>query len=126
MLGRCALDPAEVCYSPPTDRREGGQLGGAMADTMPRLRSELLGPLRGGRAGDGRALGWPKQQPALAALLMAAGRTVSRPDLVDVVWGDDPPRSSASLVHTYLGRLRRVLDPDPRPDMRALVSGRSG
>src|SRR2546430_787533 len=126
MLGRCALDTAEVCYRPTIDRREGGQLGGAMADTMPRLRFDLLGPLRGWRAGDELALGWPKQQPVLAALLMAAGRTVSRPDLVDVVWGDDPPRSSASLVHTYLGRLRRVLDPDPRPDMRALVSGRSG
>jgi DNA-binding SARP family transcriptional activator/tetratricopeptide (TPR) repeat protein len=97
-----------------------------MAYTVPALRFEILGPLRGWRAGDELDLGWPKQQTVLAALLLAAGRTVSRPDLVDVLWDENPPRSSASLVHTYLARLRRVLDPDPRAEPRALVSGRSG
>ncbi|OLB77205.1 MAG: hypothetical protein AUI14_16760 [Actinobacteria bacterium 13_2_20CM_2_71_6] len=90
------------------------------------MRFELLGPLRGWRASAELDLGWPKQRTVLAALVLASGRTVSRPDLVDVVWGDNPPPSSASLVHTYLGRLRRVLDPDPRTTTRVLVSGRSG
>jgi DNA-binding SARP family transcriptional activator/tetratricopeptide (TPR) repeat protein len=105
------------------------------------LRFVVLGPLRGWSGDEELELGWPKQRTILAVLVMAAGRAVTRADLVDAVWGDDPPPSSASLVHTYLGRLRRILNPagpggrpagDPmgrslsRTDRRMLVGGQSG
>jgi DNA-binding SARP family transcriptional activator len=95
-----------------------------MTDMVRGLRFEVLGPLRGWLGDDELVLGWPKQQAVLAALLLRTNRLVPRPELVDAVWGEEPPPSSASLVHTYLGRLRRLLEPGREPGQagRVLVS----
>jgi DNA-binding SARP family transcriptional activator/Tfp pilus assembly protein PilF len=95
-----------------------------MTDMVRGLRFEVLGPLRGWLGDDELVLGWPKQQAVLVALLLRTNRLVPRPELVDAVWGGDPPPSSASLVHTYLGRLRRLLEPGREPGQagRVLVS----
>jgi DNA-binding SARP family transcriptional activator len=47
----------------------------------------------------------------LAALVAARGRTVSRSELVDLIWPNDPPESALNQVHRYIGELRRVLEP---------------
>ena len=51
-------------------------------------------------------------------LASRANRVVSRGELVDAVWGDDPPASAEGGVYTYVAGLRRVLEPD-RPSRSA-------
>jgi DNA-binding SARP family transcriptional activator/tetratricopeptide (TPR) repeat protein len=80
--------------------------------TEPVLRFAVLGQLRGWHGEVELDLGWPKQRAVLATLLLTPGGVVSRDDLTDAVWGDNPPPSAASLVHTYLGRLRRIVNTD--------------
>ncbi len=54
-------------------------------------------------------LGPPKCQALLAALALAPGATVPVPRLVDVVWGEDPPRTAEKTLQTYVARLRKEL-----------------
>jgi DNA-binding SARP family transcriptional activator/tetratricopeptide (TPR) repeat protein len=51
------------------------------------------------------------QQPrvVVTALVAAAGRPVSADVLVEAIWGEQPPRSAAGTLQTYVSRLRRVL-----------------
>jgi DNA-binding SARP family transcriptional activator/tetratricopeptide (TPR) repeat protein len=75
------------------------------------LRFELLGRLRAFRSGEQLMLGGPRQQAVLAALLVRAGQVVSHDELVDAVWGPDPPATAANVVHAYVARLRKTLEP---------------
>ena len=83
-----------------------------MGDDGGSLRFEVLGSLRAFRDGDEVALGWPRQQAVLAALLIRVGQVVSRDELVDAVWGMDPPVTAANVVHAYVAKLRKILEPD--------------
>ncbi|MFC5661766.1 BTAD domain-containing putative transcriptional regulator [Kitasatospora misakiensis] len=76
------------------------------------LRFEVLGPVRGLRDGVELALGSPQQQGMLLSLLFRAGRQVSGGQLIDDLWGDEPPASAHGVIRTYVHRLRRVLGPD--------------
>ena len=63
----------------------------------------------------------------LGVLATRANRVVSRGELVDAVWGDQPPASVESGIYTYVAGLRRVLEPDrPRrdPDKSRRTPGR--
>ncbi|MEV7026934.1 winged helix-turn-helix domain-containing protein, partial [Kitasatospora sp. NPDC093558] len=80
---------------------EGGSSGG--------LRFAVLGPLRCWRDGVEVPLGSPQQQSLLLALLFRAGRHVSGAQLIDDLWGDEPPARATGVVRTYVHRLRRVL-----------------
>src|SRR3954447_8540105 len=75
-----------------------------------RLRFEVLGPVRAARGTESLELGSPQQCATLAVLLLNEGRQVSSADLVDALWGTEPPRSATQVVRTYVSRLRRVLD----------------
>jgi DNA-binding SARP family transcriptional activator len=75
-------------------------------------RFEVLGPLRAFRGDTELALGWPRQRAVLAALLLRAGQVVSRAELIDAVWGGDPPTTAANVVQAYIVGLRRALEPD--------------
>ena len=76
-----------------------------------RLRVQILGPLRVWR--DGREVdAGPRQQRSVLAFLAArAGGPVSVTEMIDLLWGEDPPASAVNAVHRYVGALRRVLDP---------------
>ncbi|MFH8435862.1 BTAD domain-containing putative transcriptional regulator [Streptomyces sp. NPDC018007] len=80
-----------------------------------RLRVSLLGPLRVRQ--DGRRLdaGHLRQQAVLAVLALGAGRSFSRRELLDGVWGAEPP--TGNVVPVYVYRLRKALctagGPDP-------------
>ncbi|MDP9643537.1 DNA-binding SARP family transcriptional activator [Actinopolyspora lacussalsi] len=50
----------------------------------------------------------PKQ--ILALLALAGGEGVSIPDLIQELWGTNPPRSAHNTLQTYILRLRRKLD----------------
>ncbi|MER6914781.1 BTAD domain-containing putative transcriptional regulator [Streptomyces sp. NPDC000594] len=59
-------------------------------------------------------LGPARQRTVLAALLMDVDRVVPVEGLAERVWGARPPRRVAAAVHTYLSRLRRVLERPPQ------------
>jgi DNA-binding SARP family transcriptional activator len=73
-------------------------------------------------------LGGPKQRAVLAVLLLEAGRPVPADRLIDLVWGDDPPRRAESSLQAYVSNLRRALEPDrrPREEPRVLVTRPGG
>jgi DNA-binding SARP family transcriptional activator len=73
-------------------------------------------------------VGQPRQQAVLAVLAMRANRVISRSELVDAVWGQDPPLSAEGGVYTYVAGLRRVLEPGRslRGPGRILVSSGAG
>ncbi|MBV9382098.1 MAG: tetratricopeptide repeat protein, partial [Streptosporangiaceae bacterium] len=99
-----------------------------MADRNGSPRFEVLGPLRAFRGETELVLGWPRQRAVLAALLLRAGQVVSRDELIDAVWGADPPPTAVNVVHAYIAGLRRALEPgqEPRARGRLLASVRPG
>jgi DNA-binding SARP family transcriptional activator len=55
-------------------------------------------------------MGSPQQRALLAALLLREGRTATAGELIDALWGDDPPSQALAAVRTYASRLRKALD----------------
>jgi len=87
------------------------------------VQVRLLGPIEVVR--DGRAVRLPGAKPAalLALLAIHAGEVTGTDRLAAGLWGDQPPRSSAAVLRTYVAQLRRVLGADAietRPDGYAL------
>ncbi|MFJ3673872.1 AfsR/SARP family transcriptional regulator [Streptomyces sp. NPDC090106] len=91
------------------------------SDRIHNLTFSVLGPLRAWTGTSELTLGTPQQQAMLAVLLLARGRCVSMDELVDGLWGDAPPTSAASVVRTYLSRLRGLLG-RAAPDEKVLMS----
>ena len=58
----------------------------------------VLGPLEVVRDGEPVRLGSPQQRRLLAVLVVHANEVVSSDRLVDVLWGDDPPRERDALA----------------------------
>ena len=86
------------------------------AGTRPeQFHFQILGPLRVWRDGGEVGVGPRPQMCVLAILLARGGDPVSMSELVDALWGDNPPLSAVNTVHKYVGSLRRVLEPDLRP-----------
>ncbi len=73
-------------------------------------------------------MGQPRQQAVLGILAMRANRVISRGELVDAVWGQDPPASAEGGIYTYVAGLRRVIEPNRslRGPGRVLVSAGAG
>ncbi|MEU8652028.1 BTAD domain-containing putative transcriptional regulator [Streptomyces sp. NPDC048737] len=85
------------------------------AGSGPWLRVSLLGPLRTTLAGRPVDAGPLRQQAVLAALALGAGRSVSRRQLLDGVWGEEMP--DGNVVPVYVYRLRKSLRlGEQRPD----------
>jgi DNA-binding SARP family transcriptional activator len=74
------------------------------------LRVELLGPVRAWRGEEELELGGP-QRRALLSMLAGSRRPVSLGEVIDGLWGQDPPASAGNAVHVHLSTLRRVLEP---------------
>ena len=73
------------------------------------VRFAVLGPVRAWRDETELDLGQPKQRAVLAALLMREGTQVTLEELIDDVWGDEAPATSAQAIRVYINRLRLVL-----------------
>ncbi len=80
----------------------------------PGIRLSMLGPLRAWRDGRPLDLGHLRQQAVLAALALGAGRSLSQQELLDDVWGMEPP--VANVVPVYIYRLRKALRAGDGPD----------
>jgi DNA-binding SARP family transcriptional activator/tetratricopeptide (TPR) repeat protein len=76
------------------------------------LRVGVLGPVTAWHDEREVAAGQPRQLAVLGVLAMRANRVVSRGELVDAVWGEQPPASAEGGIYTYIAGLRRVLEPD--------------
>ncbi|GIG87006.1 AfsR/SARP family transcriptional regulator [Plantactinospora endophytica] len=81
----------------------------------------LLGPIRAERGGTNLYLGTPRQREVLAVLALRCGMVMSVPQIVDAIWNGRRPDSVENMVHTYIGRLRRVLEHPGRPPALARV-----
>lgn len=66
-------------------------------------------------------LGGSKQQAVLLALVIANGAVVSSDRLIDLVWGDAPPKKPNVTLRSYVSHLRRVIEPERGPGDRAQV-----
>ncbi|MFC3572993.1 BTAD domain-containing putative transcriptional regulator [Streptomyces yaanensis] len=75
------------------------------------LRFGVLGPVRAWLGEEPLATGSPQQRALLAALLLREGRTATASELIDALWGDDPPPRALAAVRTYASRLRKILSP---------------
>jgi DNA-binding SARP family transcriptional activator/Tfp pilus assembly protein PilF len=71
----------------------------------------LFGPVRAWRGDIELDLGTPRQRAVLGLLAVRANCAVSRAELIDGIWGDDPPPSAVNAVHVYVAGLRRAVEP---------------
>ncbi|MBV9206823.1 MAG: tetratricopeptide repeat protein [Actinobacteria bacterium] len=92
------------------------------------LRVGVLGPVAAWHGDQELIVGPPRQQAVLGVLAMRANRAISRGELVDAVWGDDPPASAEASVYNYVAGLRRIIEPGRslRGPGRVLVSSGAG
>lgn len=76
-----------------------------------RMDFAVLGPVRVvGRDGPVELRG-AKERTLLGHLVAHVGHTVPVADLVDSLWGEEPPRTAAKSLQTYVLRVRQALDP---------------
>src|SRR5436305_1983744 len=74
------------------------------------MRFLVLGPLEvSAEDADRLAIAGAKERTILAQLIARAGRVVSVDDLIDDLWGDEPPRTPEKTLASYVSRLRRDL-----------------
>lgn len=79
------------------------------------LRIRLLGPVCVA-AGDSEIDISAASRRALLGLLGLSGsRPMSRAELIDALWPDNPPASAVNVIHTHVKHLRRLLEPDRPP-----------
>ncbi|MGW2709374.1 AfsR/SARP family transcriptional regulator [Streptomyces sp. NPDC001356] len=91
----------------PEQRRAGSA---PVAEPGP-LRFGVLGPVRAWHGEEALSTGSPQQRALLAALLLREGRTATAAELIDALWGPEPPSQALAAVRTYASRLRKVLSP---------------
>ncbi|WP_030951757.1 AfsR/SARP family transcriptional regulator [Streptomyces sp. NRRL S-481] len=88
-----------------------GSAEGADPVASTALRFGVLGPVRAWRGDEPITTGSPQQRALLAALLLREGRTATAAELIDALWGEEPPSQALAALRTYASRLRKVLDP---------------
>ncbi|MEC4015337.1 AfsR/SARP family transcriptional regulator [Streptomyces sp. H27-D2] len=89
-------------------RQESGQRGQQRRQDERHLRFAVLGPVRAWLGEEPLPPGSPQQRALLAALLLRGGRTASASELVDALWGEEPPSQALAALRTYASRLRKA------------------
>ncbi|SCG48928.1 AfsR/SARP family transcriptional regulator [Micromonospora halophytica] len=74
-----------------------------------RLTFGLLGPVQVWSDDRPVPAGPPRQRAVLAALLLHANRVTPVDDIVDLLWGDQPPRTARKNVQLHVWRLRQLV-----------------
>lgn len=89
------------------------------------MNVRLFGPLQvidGERQLRGSEIGGAKPRGLLELLVLARGRTVSKDQLADALWGAEPPRNVAGTLEHYVCVLRRRLFADQQFARRVLAT----
>jgi DNA-binding SARP family transcriptional activator len=76
------------------------------------LEFRILGPLEVSDETGHVALGGPKQRGLLAILVLEAGRVVPTDRLIDLLWGEEAPKTATASLQNTIGRLRKALGSD--------------
>ena len=100
----------------------------AAVGPAPSVKVELLGAVRAWSDLGEIALGPPRQRAVFAILAANVDTVVSRGELIDGIWGENPPASAEGSLYTYVSELRRALEPGRanRSPSRLLESSGSG
>lgn len=69
----------------------------------------ILGQLEAREQGRNLALGGSRQRAVLGVLLLYANDVVSSDQLVEAVWGEQPPASASKTIQGYVWALRKLL-----------------
>ena len=82
-----------------------------MADvtTLQQVELGVLGPLQVRQYGLPVPIPGAKPRAILTMLGLHGGSVVSADTLVELLWGDDPPRTAAKALQTHISSLRRTL-----------------
>ena len=85
-----------------------------LADLRSRVTLEfrILGPLEVSDETGPIALGGPRQRSLLAILVLEAGRVVPTDRLIDLLWGEQAPKTATASLQNAIGRLRKALGSD--------------
>ncbi|MDT8911058.1 BTAD domain-containing putative transcriptional regulator [Amycolatopsis sp. PS_44_ISF1] len=97
-----------------------------MAEIGAGARVELLGPVRlldGDRA---VAIGGPGVRGLLALLALRAGKVVALEEIIDALWGHDPPATARTIVHGNVSQLRRMLRDMPDGPVAQILTSPPG
>jgi WD40 repeat protein/DNA-binding SARP family transcriptional activator len=78
----------------------------------PPMQFRVLGALEVLADGQPIPLGGPKQRTVLATLLLRPNKVVPADDLIDHVWGEDPPDTARKNLQGYVTHLRHALGPE--------------
>ncbi|MER5795298.1 AfsR/SARP family transcriptional regulator [Streptomyces sp. NPDC001980] len=94
---------------------------------MDQVAFGVLGPVTAERAGLPLALKGPRHRAVLARLLVARRRVVPVARLVADLW-EEPPPTAVGAIRTFVGDLRRALEPGrpPRTPARLLATDGPG
>jgi DNA-binding SARP family transcriptional activator/tetratricopeptide (TPR) repeat protein len=92
---------------------------------MQGLELGVLGPLEVRRDGVPVPVPAARQRSLLAALALRANRLVTVAQLIEVLWGDDPPPTARNTLQTLVRRLRRLLATGPEQGTQ-VIQGRPG
>ncbi|MEV8388625.1 MULTISPECIES: AfsR/SARP family transcriptional regulator [unclassified Streptomyces] len=74
-----------------------------------RMEVRLLGPVEVTAHGKDLHLGGPRQSTVFAVLALNASRVVSVDQLIDTVWGENPPATARAQIQICVSALRRIL-----------------
>jgi DNA-binding SARP family transcriptional activator len=75
----------------------------------------ILGPLEARLDGRPLRLGSIKHRMVLAKLLLHANQVVSTDELIEAVWGEDPPATVRQSLQNHVAALRRAIEAGPGP-----------
>lgn len=69
----------------------------------------VLGPVEASGPSGPALLHGARQRAVLGVLALHAGTVLPIPRLIDVLWGDDPPRTAVKTLHSHVARIRQAL-----------------
>ena len=76
------------------------------------MEFQILGPLRVVDGDRDLTPARPKQRALLAMLLLHREEVVPGAQLIDAVWGEEPPGTAQTALHGHISALRKLLGAD--------------